>query len=342
MTSTDVSNDADAHGDEISPNAAEDASASPGALSAIGDSPMIDLPTLSPSDGAAISIKWEGANPTGSLKDRMALAMIEAARERGDLEPGEPVVEFTGGSTGSSLAFVCAALDHPFSVVTADCVAEEKIASMRALGARVEVVETPNGAPYDGLFDDLRAAAERIADGTGAYFTNQFENPDQLGGYAALGREILADRPDVDEFVMTVGTGGCAMGTARALRAADADVRVSVVEPAESPVLTDGTTGEHSVQGTAIVGSPPLVDPALYHRVHTIPNREGIDCVREIATEEGLLVGTSTGMNVAAARRIAAERDPDERVVTIACDTGLKYLSEGLYEGLEGSTFCLC
>ncbi len=313
-----------------------------GALSAIGDSPMIDLPALSPADGADVSVKWEGVNPTGSLKDRMALAMIEAARERGDLAPGEPVVEFTGGSTGSSLAFVCAALDHPFSVVTADCVAEEKVSSMRALGARVEVVETPNGAPHDGLFADLRGAAERIAEEEGAYFTNQFENSDQLDGYAALGREILEQRPGVDEFVMTVGTGGCAMGTARALRAADADVRVSVVEPAESPVLTDGTTGEHSVQGTAIVGSPPLVDADLYDRVYTIPNAEGVECVREIATEEGLLVGTSTGMNVAAARRIAAGRDPDERVVTIACDTGLKYLSEGLYEGLEGSTFCLC
>ncbi|MWV65845.1 pyridoxal-phosphate dependent enzyme [Halorubrum sp. JWXQ-INN 858] len=315
--------------------------AAPTTLDAVGDSPMIDLPSVVGDDDASVHVKWEGGNPTGSLKDRMALAMVEAARERGDLEPGEPVVEFTGGSTGSSLAFVCAALDHPFSVVTADCVADEKIASMRALGARVEVVETPNGAPYDGLFDDLRAEADRIAEETGAYFTNQFENADQLDGYRELGAEILAQRPDVDEFVMTVGTGGCAMGTARALRAADADVRVSVVEPAESPVLTDGTTGEHSVQGTAIVGSPPLVDPDLYDRVYTIPNAEGIERAREIATEEGLLVGTSTGMNVAAAARAAADHGPDGTVVTVACDTGLKYLSEGLYDGLEGSTFCL-
>ncbi|WP_049927997.1 PLP-dependent cysteine synthase family protein [Halopiger goleimassiliensis] len=311
-------------------------------LEAIGDTPMVELPALRPDGGASIHVKWEGANPTGSLKDRMALAMIETARERGDLEPGDPVVEFTGGSTGSSLAFVCAVLDHPFHVVTADCVAEEKIASMRALGARVETLETPNGSPYDGLFDDLRAEAERVRDETGAYFTNQFENSDQLEGYEALGREILSQRPDVDEFAMIVGTGGCAMGTARALSERDADVRLSVVEPAESPVLTDGTTGEHPVQGTAIVGSPPLVDPEAYDRVYTIPTEEGIDCVQQMASEEGLLVGTSTGMNVAAARRIAAEHDPDETVVTVACDTGLKYLSDGLYEGLEGSTFCLC
>lgn len=309
-------------------------------LAAIGDSPMVELQSARPDSGASIHAKWEGANPTGSLKDRMALAMIEAARDRGDIEPGDPVVEFTGGSTGSSLAFVCAVLGHPFHVVTADCVADEKISSMRALGAQIETVETPDGTAYDGMFDDLRERALRIRDESGAYFTNQFENPDQLDGYQSLGREILDQCPDVDEFVMIVGTGGCAMGTARVLR--DADVTISVVEPAESPVLSDGTTGEHSVQGTAIVGSPPLVDPEAYDRVYTIPSQEGLDCVRDIARDEGLLVGTSSGMNVAAAKRIAAERSPDETVVTVACDTGLKYLSDGIYEGLEGSTFCLC
>lgn len=311
-------------------------------LEAIGETPMVDLPSLRPKEGASISVKWEGANPTGSLKDRMARAIVETARNRGDIEPGDPVVEFTGGSTGTSLAFVCAVLGHPFHVVTADCVADEKIASMRALGAQVKLVETPDGTAYDGMFDDLREEALRVRDQIGAYFTNQFENHDQLNGYEAFGNEILNQRPDVDEFVMIVGTGGCAMGTARALREADADVRISVVEPAESPVLTEGTTGEHSVQGTAIVGSPPLVDDDAYDRVYTIPNEDGIECVREIAREEGMLVGTSTGMNVTAAQRIAANRDPDATVVTVACDTGLKYLSGGLYEGLEESTFCLC
>lgn len=311
-------------------------------LDAIGDSPMVDLPSIRPTDGASIHAKWEGGNPTGSLKDRMALAMVESARERGDLTPGDPVVEFTGGSTGSSLAFVCAVLDHPFYVVTADCVAEEKISSMRALGARVEIVETPNSTSYDGLFDDLRAEALRIRDETGAYFTDQFNNQDQLEGYRTLGREVLKQRPDLDEFVMIVGTGGCAMGTARLFQDSETDVRISVVEPAESPVLIDGTTGEHSVQGTAIVENPPLVDPESYDAVHTVPTDDGIECVRKIANEAGLLVGTSTGMNVAAARRIAADRDPKDTVVTVACDTGLKYLSDGLYEGLEDAPFCLC
>lgn len=312
------------------------------ALEAIGDTPLVELPSMRPEGGASIAVKWEGANPTGSLKDRMALAMVEEARRSGDLAPGEPVVEFTGGSTGTSLAMVCAVLDHPLHIVTADCVSEEKVASMRALGAQLEIVETPDGTSYDGLFGDLRDATEDLQARTGAYFTNQFDNPDQLAGYRALGGEILDRRPGVDEFVMIVGTGGCAMGTSKAFRDREADVDVSLVEPAESRILTEDTAGSHSVQGTAIVSSPPLVEEALYDRVHTIPSERGLECVQRLAREAGLLVGTSSGLNVAAAREVAAERDPDDTVVTVACDTGLKYLSSGLFEGLEGSSFCLC
>lgn len=311
-------------------------------LDIIGDTPMVELPSMRPEGGASISVKWEGANPTGSLKDRMALSMVERARERGKLGPGEPVVEFTGGSTGSSLAFVCAVLDHPLHIVTADCIAEEKIASMRALGARLEILETPNGTSYDGLFTDLRNEAEAIESATGAYFIDQFNNPDQLDGYESLGREILDQRPDTDEFVMVVGTGGCAMGTSQSFRTHGTAVTVTLVEPEESPVVSEGTTGPHSVQGTAIVGSPPLVEEELYDRVLTLPTEEGIECVQQLTADDGLLVGTSTGMNVAAARRVAANRDPDETVVTVACDTGLKYLSNGLYDGLKGTKFCLC
>lgn len=310
-------------------------------LGVIGDTPMIELPSLRPAGGASIYVKWEGANPTGSLKDRMALAMIQQAKRRGTLEPGEPIVEFTGGSTGSSLAFVCSVLDHPLYIVTADCVAKEKIASMRALGAQLEVVETPDGTTYDGLSDDLRTEAEAVQSETGAYFTDQFNNSDQLTGYETLGREILDQRPDVDDFVMIVGTGGCAMGTARSLHAHDADVTVTVVEPAESPVISAETTGSHSVQGTAIVSSPPLLEQELYDHVCTLPAADGVECVQRLARDEGLLVGTSTGMNIAAARQIAADRCPDESVVTVACDTGLKYLSDGLYKGVNDSESCL-
>ena len=310
-------------------------------LGAIGNTPIVELPSMRPEGGASIFVKWEGANPTGSLKDRMALAMVEGARRRGELQPGEPVVEFTGGSTGSSLAFACTVLGHPCYVVSADCVAEEKLASMRALGAELVVVETPDGTVYDRLSADMRAEAERIASAEGAYFTDQFNNPDQLNGYNALGREILEQKPNVTDFTMIVGTGGCAMGTSQSFRQQDADVEITVVEPTESPVISKGTTGAHTVQGTAIVGSPPLVDRDLYDGVCTLPNEVGIECVRKIAAEEGLLVGTSSGMNIAAAREIAAQRDPDDVVVTVACDTGLKYLSDGLYEGAMSTEFCI-
>lgn len=310
-------------------------------LDAIGDTPLVELPSMRPEGGASVFVKWEGANPTGSLKDRMALAMIEGARRDGELQEGDPVVEFTGGSTGSSLAFVCTVLDHPCYIVSADCVAEEKLASMRALGAELVVVETPNGTTYDGLSDDMRAEAERIASAEDAYFTDQFNNFDQLDGYEAFGREILDQKSNVTDFTMSVGTGGCAIGTSRLFQQRDADVTTTLVEPAESPVISENKTGTHSVQGTAIVGSPPLVDRDLYDGVCTLPNEVGVECVRQIARDEGLLVGTSSGMNVAAAREIATDRDPDDVVVTVACDTGLKYLSDGLYEGSMGSEFCL-
>lgn len=311
------------------------------AFGAIGDTPMVELPTMRPDGGASIHVKWEGANPTGSLKDRIALAMIEEAKQREALQPGDPVVEYTGGSTGSSLGFVCAVLDHPLHIVTADCVAAEKITSMKALGAQLEIIETPDGTPYDGLFDDLREETTRIESEKGMYFTDQFNNPDQFEGYRTFGREIVEQRPDVDDFVMIVGTGGCAMGTSRVLRNLRGEVTVTLVEPVESPVLSDGKTGSHSVQGAAMVASPPLVEQELYDRIETIPTAEGRECVQELARNEGFLVGTSTGMNVAAARQVARDRKPEETVVTVACDTGLKYLSDGLYEGLEGSSFCL-
>jgi cysteine synthase A len=298
-----------------------------GTLGAIGDTPLVELPSARPTDGAPVYAKWEGANPTGSVKDRMALAMIRAAERRGDLAPGQPVVEATGGSTGASLGLVCAVTDHPLYLVTANCYSTEKLASMRALGADLEVVETPSGSSYEGLYDDMRTRAEAIASRTGAYFTDQFHNEDQLRGYDALGAEILAQCESVAAFVMTVGTGGCSMGVAAALAERRPDVEVTVVEPAESPVVSEGQAGTHDVEGTATLGAPPLVEPALYDRVATVPEADGKRRAAELARREGLLAGTSTGLNVAAASRVAADHDEGDAVVTVACDTGLKYVS---------------
>ena len=275
------------------------------ALEAVGSTPLIELDTVRPSGGARILVKWEGANPTGSMKDRMAVAIIRAARDRGELAPGQRVVEYTGGSTGSSLAMVCAALDHPITLLTADCFATEKIRTMRAFGGDVEVLETPNGQVHPGLIDEWQARLDTVVAETGAFWTDQLSNADALDGYAALGEELLVDAPGITDFVMGVGTGGCAMGTARALRA-ERDVKVQLLEPAESPYLSTGEGGDHSVEGLSVLEEPPLVDDALYDEVRTVPEADGRAMARRLAAEEGLFVGTSTGLNVAAAVERAA------------------------------------
>ncbi len=299
-------------------------------LDAVGSTPLVELDAVGPPDGAPVLAKWEGANPTGSMKDRMAVAMVRGARERGDLTPGQRVAELTGGSTGSSLAMACAALDHPITLVSADCFATEKLRTMRALGADVEVVGTPDGEVHPDLIDDMRDRLEAVRSETGAYWPDQFTNADALDGYASLGEEILADAPGVTDFVMGVGTAGCAMGTARALRA-ERDVHVTVLEPAEAPYLSEGTEGDHTVEGVAVVPDPPLLSEDHYDEIRAVPESEARAMARSLAAEAGLFAGTSTGLNVAAAVDVAAERDPDDVVVTVACDTGLKYLDGDLF-----------
>lgn len=303
-------------------------------LGAVGSTPLVALDAVRPPDGARILAKWEGANPTGSMKDRMAVAMVRAARERGELDPAQRVAELTGGSTGSSLAMACAALDHPVTLVTADCFATEKLRTMRALGADLGVVSTPDGEVHPELIDDMRDRLAEVRTETGAYWPDQFTNTDALDGYAELGEEILAEAPGVTDFVMGVGTGGCAMGVARTLRA-DHEVHVSLLQPAEAPYLTEGAEGNHSVEGLAVVPDPPLVREDRYDEIRSVPGAEARSMARTLAVEEGLFAGTSTGLNVAAAIEVAAERDPEDVVVTVACDTGLKYLDGDLFAAGE-------
>lgn len=300
-------------------------------LSAIGDTPLVELESLRPEGGARIYAKWEGANPTGSMKDRMAVAMIRGAEADGNLDPGQHVVEFTGGSTGSSLALVCSVLDYPLTLVTADCFAEEKIRTMQALGADVEVLETSDGKIHPGLIGEFEARVDDLVSELGAFFTDQFNNPRHPEGYRPLGHEIVADCPAVTDFVVGVGTGGCAMGTAAGIRDEREDVTVTVVEPEESSVLTDGQPGSHSIEGVAIGIRPPFLDEDRYDAVMTIPESTARRVATECATKDGLFAGTSTGMNVAAAVEVAQERARNEAVITIACDTGLKYLHGDLY-----------
>jgi cysteine synthase len=302
-------------------------------IETIGNTPLIELRKLRPAGAARVLVKYEGSNPTGSMKDRMALAMIEGARREGRLAPAHRVVELTGGSTGASLALVCAALGHPLTIVTSDAVAREKINMTRALGAEVEVLQTPDGKVHPGLVPQMRARVEEIAKETGAFFTDQFNNRHQLDGYAPLARELLRDCPAVSHLVQIVGTAGSSMGMARELRRTKPGVRVTLVEPASSPWLSAGRGGPHGVEGTAGVPRPPLLDRGLYDDVMAIDESEGREMARLLAREEGIFAGTSTGLNVAAALRVAAALPSDAVVVTIAIDTGLKYLTGDLFRG---------
>lgn len=302
-------------------------------LDAIGNTPLIALQGIGPDGGGRILAKWEGANPTGSMKDRMARAMIEGARREGELREGQRVVEYTGGSTGASLAFVCAFLQHPLSLITADCFAIEKIRMMHALGADVEVLKTPEGKVHPGLGGQFEHRLQEVMAATGAYWTHQLSNSHQLEGYAAMGREILAACPEITDFVMSAGTAGCSMGNARAFREAGADVRVTLVEPEAAPHLSEGKRGHHGVEGIAVFERHhmPLLDAELYAAVLTVPEKEGRSMTRRLARTAGLLVGTSSGLNLAAAARVAAERGAGATVVTVLVDTGLKYLAGSLY-----------
>src|SRR5262245_55424021 len=272
----------------------------------------------------------EAANPTGSYKDRMALAMIEAAEADGRLRPGQLVVEYTGGSTGSSLAYVCAVTGHPLRIVSSDAFAPEKIKTMRAFGADVELIPSPGGITPDLIPSMVRRAGE-IARETGAFATDQFNNTDMIDGYHRLGEELLEQLGAVDAFCCYVGTAGCFLGTSRALRDKLPAVHRVVLEPAESPVLSGGTAGTHHVEGGGVGYWPPQLHPDDFDEVMAIPEADGFAMARRAARADGIFSGPSTGVNLVAALRLAERLGPGHRVVTIQVDSGLKYLSGPLY-----------
>jgi cysteine synthase len=301
-------------------------------LEAIGDTPLLRLDKVVPSDCADVYLKLEWFNPTGSYKDRMALAMVEEAEARGDLRPGMTVVEYTGGSTGSSLAFVCAVKGYRFVAVSSDAFAQEKIDTMRAFGADLTIVPSDNGQLTADLANRMIAEAEALAAEPDAYLTNQLHNADALVGYRRVGDELLDQFEGwIDVFCASVGTAGLLMGVAQALRDAGAATRVVALEPASSPVLSTGESGTHRVEGVGIGFVPPLLDAELYDVASGVEEAEGRTMARRLAREEGVFAGTSSGLNVAGAIRLGRELGPGHTVVTVAVDTGLKYLAGDLY-----------
>lgn len=297
-------------------------------LDRIGRTAMLPLRTIAPPRGPRILLKLENENPTGSMKDRAALAMISAAEADGRLRPGGSVVEYTGGSAGVSLALVCAVKGHPLHIVSSDAFSKEKLDHMRILGARLELVASDQGKMTAKLTQDMIAAAGRIAADTGAFWTDQLRNTDQLAAYHGLGEEIWAQTAGaVDAFVQSVGSSASLRGTAEALRSHKSDVQVVAVEPAESPVLSAGAPGAHKIDGIGAGFVVPLWRGEVAHRIERVSTADAIAMALRLAREEGLFAGTSTGANVVAALRIAAELGPDATVVTLMCDTGLKYLT---------------
>jgi cysteine synthase len=302
-------------------------------LDAIGNTPVVRLNRVVSANSADVYVKLEAFNPTGSYKDRMALAMITEAEKRGDLRPGMTVVEYTGGSTGSSLAMVCAVKGYRFHVASSDAFAAEKLKTMRAFGADLEIVHSPSGNITPDLIPKVMALAETMSAGDDCYRTDQFNNRDSLVGYAQIGKELLLQFPDgIDAFCGAVGTAGMLMGVAGVLKDALPDARIVALEPKSAPLLTEGRPGEHHVEGIAVGFVPPLLDKNLYDEARTVSESVARNMCRRLAELEGILVGTSSGLNIAGALKLARELGPGKTVVTVACDTGLKYLAGGLYQ----------
>jgi len=301
-------------------------------LHAIGRTPLVRLYAVVPPGAAEVLVKLEFYNPTGSYKDRMVLAMVEGAEARGALRPGMRVVEFTGGSTGSSLAMVCAAKGYRCVLLSSDAFAEEKLRTMRAFGAELRMVASDGGTVTPALFERFTEAIAVLAGEPDTFWTDQFNNTDAIDGYAGIGRELLAQTGgSLDAFCGAVGTGGMLRGVAQALREGGCRARIVALEPTSSPAMTQGRGGAHRVEGIATGRVPPHMAAKPYDEARGIAEEDARAMARRLAREEGLLVGTSSALNIAAAVALARELGPGKVVATVAVDTGLKYLAGDLF-----------
>lgn len=306
--------------------------ASDSILQAIGNTPVVRLNKVVPSNCADVFVKLEYYNPTGSYKDRMALAMIEEAEKRGELRPGMTVVEYTGGSTGSSLALVCAVKGYRFHVVSSDAFAKEKRQTMNVFGADLDIVPSQGGKVTADLVRLMIQRAREITESESTYFTNQLHNTDSLKGYEEIGQELVKQMNGaIHAFCGGVGTAGMLMGVAHVLRRITPFPRVIALEPASTPIISKGISGMHHIEGVGIGFVPPLLDKDFFDEARGIDEAEARQMAWRLAREEGIFAGTSTGMNVVGAIELARELGEGHMVVTVAVDSGLKYLAGDLY-----------
>jgi cysteine synthase len=300
---------------------------SPTILDRIGNTSLLPLRNIKAPNGVRILLKVESENPSGSMKDRMALAMIEAAEADGRLRAGGSVVEYTGGSTGVSLALVCSVKGYPLHIVSSDAFSREKLDHMRLLGARLQIIPSESGGMTGKLTHDMVEAARVIQERTGAYWTDQLKNTDQLLAYDKFADEIWTQTSgEIDAFVQSVGTAASLRGTAEALRKKRDSIQIVAVEPAESAVLSGGPSGSHKIDGIGAGFVVPLWNPDLPDRIVPVSTDDAMKMAFRLAREEGLFAGTSTGANVVAALRTAELLPRGATIVTVLCDTGMKYL----------------
>jgi cysteine synthase len=301
-------------------------------VEAVGDTSIVRLRKLVPSGCADVLVKLEWENPTGSMKDRMAAAVIARAEADGRLAPGGTVVEYTGGSTGTSLALVCAARGYRIRIVTSEAFSQEKRDHMAALGAELTLVPSEGGLTTKKLILDMIEAARTLSREPGTFWTDQLNNHDSIAGYFPLAEEIWRQTDGrVDAFVHGVGTGASSRGVATVLKQKKPAVRMVAVEPAESSVLLGGQPGPHKIEGVGIGYRPPLWEPSLVDAIEAVATEDAKEMARRLAREEALFAGTSSGANVVAALRVAERLGPGATVVTLLCDSGLKYLSTDVY-----------
>jgi len=307
-------------------------------LDAIGHTSIVRLRKVVPANAADIFVKLEWENPTASVKDRMALAVITRAEEDGRLKPGDTVVEYTGGSTGASLALVCAARGYQLQIVSSDAFSQEKLDQMAALGAELTLVPSEGGRTTRKLILDMIEVARQLSRAPHTYWTDQLNNHDSIAGYHSLGEEIWTQTGGaVDAFVHSVGTGASSRGVATVLKRYKPGIKIVAVEPAESSVLLGGPAGPHKIEGIGIGYTPPLWEPSLVDEILPVTTDDAKDMARRLAREEALFAGTSSGANVIAAIRVAERLGPGRKVVTLMADSGLKYLGTDVYKRSDRS-----
>ena len=304
-------------------------------LDSIGNTPLVELRRVVPAGSAHVLVKLEWANPTGSMKDRMALAAIEGAEASGKLRTGGTIVEYTAGTTGISLAFVAAAKGYGIEIVYSDAFSDEKRRTMLAFGARITDVMSDGGRITKALIEQMIETARTISDRPGHWWSDQLNNRDAVAGYHALGDEIWRQTEGrIDAFVHAVSTAHSIHGASRALRRHAPSLHVTAVEPAESAVLSGRPSGAHTIEGIGIGFVPPLWHPDEVDEIIPVSTDEAKAMARRLAREEGIFAGTSSGANVVAALRVAKRLGPGAKVVTLMIDSGMKYLSTEVYRGL--------